>query len=244
MPDFQSTPEEMLSYWQRLSGDESSRPWTEDHLGMYFQGFRPHGQGVEAALEGVVGAEEIAPRLLSVYAATAEGWEEEASEDFYFIVRRPPPLSRARAADLAVGCLRKVAAMAAELRAAGGDDSAAELVELLDPLPQVEVASGVTPWPPDDDDPETLVYEVTADYMRYLKWVLKPVASHAHLMREAFYTIACDYGLAAYLQWPLYHHLTRIEEPFAEHFELWRHGAGYRFDGEHQIRVYVPNLVE
>ncbi|MGV3724317.1 MAG: hypothetical protein ACO1SX_25765 [Actinomycetota bacterium] len=243
MPDPHSTADEMLAYWQRLAGEDPARPWAEENLGMFFQTFRPDGQGVDAAFQGVAGAEEILPRLRRVYSATAEGWENEDGQDFYFMVRRPPPLSRARAAELAAAHLRKVAAMAAELHAAEGDDTAMELVQLLTPLPEVEVFSGATPWPPDDDDPETLVYEVTTDYMRYLKWVLSPVASHAHLLKEAFYTIACDAGVAYHLQWPLYRHLTPISEPFAEYFELWKHGAGYRFESETQIRVYVPNLL-
>ncbi|MCC2668863.1 MAG: hypothetical protein K0Q72_1334, partial [Armatimonadetes bacterium] len=68
MPNEHGTPEEMFAYWQRLSGDDCSTPWEEEeNLGMFFQGFRPHGEGVEAVFEGVVGREELLPRLLEVY---------------------------------------------------------------------------------------------------------------------------------------------------------------------------------
>jgi hypothetical protein len=68
------------------------------------------------------------------------------------------------------------------------------------------------------------------------------VQSHASLMDEALYTIACDYNLAYHILWPLYRHLSDIDEPFAEYFELWKHGAGYRIEGD-RVRVYVPNLL-
>jgi hypothetical protein len=40
--------------------------------------------------------------------------------------------------------------------------------------------------------------------------------------------------------WPLYKDATPIEEPFRPYFDLWRHGAGFRFIDEQTVRVYVP----
>jgi hypothetical protein len=243
MPDIQSTEEEMLAYWKSLAGDDSSDDWEEDDLAMFFQGFRPHGDGVEAAFEGVVGAEEILPRLMQVYEATADGSEHEGSSDGYFVVRNPRPLSAERAKALAGEDLYKVSAIVSEFAALRPNDSATELQALLDPLPAIEVVRGETPWPPDNDAPEGLIYEVTNDFMHHLKWDRKPVESHAHLLEEALYSLAGDYNLGYHILWPLYRHLTPITEPFEAHFELWKHGAGYRFHSNDQVTVYVPNLV-
>jgi hypothetical protein len=51
MPTPQSTPKEMYAYWKHLAGDDSSTPWERENLGMFFQQFRPDGQGVDAAFE-------------------------------------------------------------------------------------------------------------------------------------------------------------------------------------------------
>jgi hypothetical protein len=40
--------------------------------------------------------------------------------------------------------------------------------------------------------------------------------------------------------WPLYRHASEIEEPFGPHFELWRHGVGFRFLSGEAVRAYVP----
>jgi hypothetical protein len=243
MPDIESTEEEMLAHWKSLAGDTSPDEWEEDDLAMFFQNFRPHGAGVEAAFEGVVGADEILPRLMQVYEATAVGWQREESYDGYFVVREPLPLSAERAMALCAECLQKSLEMAMELDAEKPHEGAAELKALLASLPPINVVQGESPALLGGDTPEGLIYEVTNDFMHRLKWDRNPVESHAHLLGEALYTLACDYSLAHHILWPLYRNLTPIAEPFAAHFELWKHGAGYCFDGNGRVTVYVPNLV-
>lgn len=238
MPDSPRTEEEVLAQWKSLAGDEDPEPWEEDNLGMFFQGFRPNGAGVEAAFQGVVGADEILPRLLQVYEATAEGGEQ----DGYFIVRKPRPLSAARARALGTEYLQKVSEMADLLAARKPDETVSEVQGLLNPTPPVEVVPGTPPWPPEDEAPEGLIYEVTNEFMHHLKWRLQPVESHAHLLGEALYSLAADYNLQYHILWPLYRDLTPITEPFAAYFELWKHGAGCRFHENDQVTLYVPNL--
>src|SRR4051812_39128360 len=67
------TAEEMFRRWKALAGDELPRPWREENMAGFFQCFRPHGDGLATAFEGVVGADEILPRLMAVYQATANG---------------------------------------------------------------------------------------------------------------------------------------------------------------------------
>ncbi|MDG3004687.1 hypothetical protein [Paludisphaera mucosa] len=224
-----SDQEALLARWKALAGDHSRRPWTPDHLAGFFQNFRPHGVGLAEVFEGVEGADEITPRLLEIYRATAEGWRDDGGYDAYFNVKSPVPLAAPRAVELVLGHLEKVRAMAEVL---GRDD----LVASLDPAPAVDVVVGETPWPPGPDDVESTIYEVVGDYMA----LLTPRESPALGMEEGLWTIAGDYNLRHYVLWPLYRGVGTIEEPFQPYFELWRHGAGYRFTPEGAVHVYTP----
>src|SRR6185369_13799421 len=66
------TDQQMFARWKKLLGDTSEIPWTApEYMVGFFQGFRPHGDGLAAAFEGVVGADEILPRLMEVYPVAA-----------------------------------------------------------------------------------------------------------------------------------------------------------------------------
>jgi hypothetical protein len=240
MPEY--TEEEILARWQQLAGDDSPEPWTEDDLGMFFQNFRPHGEGVEAAFERVIGGEVILPRLKEVYQVTAEGAFREDTYDGYFIVRQPAPLKEGKARELCAEYLGKVAEIAKELSSGKPDSPYSELAVQIANLRPIEVVEGERPWPPDDEAPEGVIYELRSDFIFRLKDE-GVVESHALLMTEAFYTIACEYELAYHLLWPLFEQASPVSEPFRAHFELWKHGADYRFAEPDLVRVYVPNLV-
>ncbi len=130
--------EAILERWKALVGDTSPETWTEDDLAGYFQRFRPDGVGLSAVFEGVKGADEILPRLLEVYQATAGGWLRDDSHDGYFIVRNPAPLLVARATDLLRLHLDKLAAMS---EAVGCD----ELTDWLRSPLRLEAVEGEIP---------------------------------------------------------------------------------------------------
>lgn len=218
------TEAQALARWRKFV-DASSQ---EDSLVGFFQKFRPHGKGLAEALEGVVGADEILPRLLEIYQATAEGCQEG---DAYFVVRKPKPLSKEQARQMANSHLQKMEKVAKEV-------GNSELVQLLEPPPRIEVVSGKTPWPPGQDDPETLIYEARTDFTLSLT----PLESHILLLDDAIYNIACDCFLRDYVLWPLYSRSTVIADPFEPYFKLWKHGAGIRFQGDDLVKAYVPVL--
>jgi hypothetical protein len=217
------TEDQNLVRWRKLMDAAS-----QDGLVGFFQKFRPHGNGLTAAFEGVVGADEFLPRLLRIYQATAEGWDET---DAYFVVRRPTPLSQEKAKQFATLYLQKMGEVAAEV-------GNADLVQLLKPLPRIEIVVGKAPWPPGQDDPETLIYEARTDFILSLT----PQDSQVLLLDDALYHIACDYFLRDYVLWPLYKHSTAIADPFEPYFDLWEHGAAIRFQGDDVVKVYVPRL--
>lgn len=221
--------EEMMRRWKAMAGDTSLEPWDLENMAGFFQCFRPDGRDLPEVFEGVVGADEILPRLLEVYQATADGWEANGVYDGYFIVRNPHPLSVSRA----TGLLRQHLERAAAIAEAIGCD---ELAVLLGSPFRLETVEGQAPWPPGDNGSETLIYEAIGDFMRSLT----PRESDALLMEEGLYTLACDSNLQHHILWPLYRHDTTVEEPFQPYFDLWKHGARYRLASEHTARVYVP----
>src|SRR5688572_15579290 len=69
--------------------------WTEEEdLFGFFDCFRPDGGGLERVFAGVVGGDQILPRLLRVYEST------KGSEGAYFVVRRPAPVTDERLIEL------------------------------------------------------------------------------------------------------------------------------------------------
>lgn len=53
-------------------------------------------------------------------------------------------------------------------------------------------------------------------------------------LAEAYYSIACDYLLAWYLQWP-YYRRWHEDDVFEPYFELWRRGISCRFIGDEMV---------
>lgn len=228
---------ERLAYWKKIaldaarsrSEDVSDLNWEwkneEDDLFYYFNFFRPDGAGVDKVFAGVVGGEEIVERLRLVYQSTKE------NQGLYFIVRRPLRATRKRLIELTTQHYENVAQIARE------HGQCEELVTLFDKFPQIDITTEPEPdrRQPDPNCPEDLVYGVVGDWFS----TLQPIQSDALSMEEAFYSIACDYNLAGYLMWPLYRNSTKIEEPFAPYFELWRHGAHAIFTEPDLIKVYL-----
>ena len=216
--------------------DEAVARWTaarargrdaasEADLFGFFQAFRPDGTGLDDALRGAVGADEVLPRLLEVYRATAPGWDPA---DAYFLVRQPEPLSSAVAADLAlahVGAMREIG------HALGRGD----LEAALGTAPSIQYAQGAAP-PPESAGLEMEVYELATDFVAGLS----PVESDLLLLGEAAYGIACDYYVRHHVLWPLYRADSPVRDPFSPYFRLWRQGAALRFAGRERLVVYVP----
>jgi hypothetical protein len=219
------TDESIINRWKRMAGSRSAKALSKDDLVGFFQAFRPYGQDIPTVLEGVAGADEIVPRLLRIYAATAPGWNEH---DAYFLVRRPKPLSQDQVRDLVLAHIQRFAEIAQQI-------DAIELIEILERPPKVVVVQGQAPWPPGPESVETLMYEARADFMASLT----PSVSEALLFDEALYYLACDYSLRDYVLWPLYRPSTTIVEPFGPYFEMWTHGVDLRFVGTDLIKAFV-----
>ena len=213
------TDKEIVAKWKDMTGI------TSDELVGFFQAFRPQGDGLLKAFEGVTKADEILPRLLEIYQVTTDGYPEDA----YFVIRKPLPLSRELALGFASSHIRKCLDIAKEM---GRDD----LVQLLQLYHRMEVVVGDKPWPPRQDESEVDLDEVVIDFMLSLK----PLKSQALLLSDALYSMACDTYIRDYIFWPLFRNSTIVADPFAPYFNLWKHGAGLRLESDHLLKVYLP----
>lgn len=221
--------EAFFNHCKALAGDTSDAPWTDCDLAGFFQSFRPNGQALEPLFRDIPGGDEIYSRLKQIYAATASSYQRGTETDAYFIVRKPQKididmLSRSAAAQLTNW--RRIAEQNQEL----------ELVDLLTPLPDINVSTDEPPPvdPNDNDSLDVLIYEVQGDWHDSLS----PLCSYAEWMREAFYHIACDYYLAQYVTWPWYQRSSSIDDPFKPHFQMWLRGAELRCQSPDEVTLF------
>jgi len=219
---------EILKRWQEAAGEHGAQSWGEDDLYGFFQRFRPGGEKLDEALLPLPNGRPVYDRLKEIYAATSIGWKDNETSDGYFVVRNPPPIKPSEIESL----IREYLGTVAEIAALAG---AAELAEPLQ-VATFTFASGPAPESPDRHDTELSIYDTLCDWVASLETAPSELAD----LREAFYSIACDYPLSWYLMWPWYAAATAIEDPFQPYFQLWRHGIEYRFDGPSSVIVYVP----
>jgi len=210
---------ELIARWRSITGV------TSEEMAGFFQAFRPLGVGLVDALQGVSLSGEIVPRLLEIYAATADGYRSDA----YFIVRRPPPLSNDRAAQLAVDHCRRMEAISRRVQFD-------KLAQLLQTYQCTELIVDNCPESAEESTLEDLLDDAVTEFM----FSMTPLDSQALLLSEAIYYIACDSYIRNHVLWPLYRHATAVCEPFEPYFDLWKYGAGVHFGSDKVLRVYVP----
>lgn len=220
--------DEICALWQNLAGESDGEPWGEDGLYGFFQRFRPDGNRLEEALLPLPNGRAVFERMKAIYAATKSGWTDGESSDGYFVVRNPLPIEPPEAEALVRKHLKQVAKIADE---AGAE----ELVELLR-APTFSLSREAAPDSPDRHDTDLTIYDTLCDWVGALESDPPEVAD----LREAFYSIACDYPLSWYAMWPWFADATQLVDPFEPSFQLWRHGVEYRFDGPSSATIYVP----
>jgi len=178
---------EVLEHWKQIAGESSDEPWSEDDLYGYFQRFRPDGDRLDQALQPLPGGAAVHERLKAVFAATKSGWTDDDSTDGYFVVREPLPISPSDAESLVRSHLRNVT----EIASLSGAD---ELVDLLR-APTFTISREAPPDSPDRHDTDLMIYDTLCDWAGSLE----SDPPEADDLREAFYSIACDYPLSWYV---------------------------------------------
>jgi hypothetical protein len=189
----------------------------EDRWFGVFQGYRPHGDGAEEVFAGLPDAAEYVERLRSVCrAALHPDWARDA----YFVVRTPPEATDEELVGLGRELLSGLRLIAVLATLSGRRD----LHEYLGGVSRVAVVplGGVDRR----HDDHSLVHEAVGD-------ILRGFCDYGHRavqLREGFYSVACDYWLAWFLQWPYFRQWVP-RDVFRPYFELWARGYEVAFQG-------------
>ncbi len=166
-------------------------------------------------MSGLPDAPEYAARLRSVYQAA---FHDDWAQDAYFVVRTPVPATDDELIRFGLELLRGLRLLAKLAIRSGGE----ELHEYLCGVNQVVVVQPGGCDPSHDD--HLMVHESVGDILsRYYDY-----GHDAVQLREGFYSVACDYWLAWYLQWP-YFRRWMPQDVFRPYFELWARGCEIAF---------------
>jgi len=223
----------LLQRCRNLAGFAPDAPCDGDSLIGVLQQFRPDGQGLQGLFDDLPQGAALQHRLRQLYAIAGDATRPGGGQDAYFIVRNPPPLDPLHARTAAQTWLRSLLALARETQF---DD----LVDELQPLPEVRVLEGIAPKQTKDDLRNVPLYRAIKRQGASLCERLQREDAVLNLLRPAYYYAACDWALRDYLLWPLYHRFTQLDDPFLAYFELWCHGVKLRAFADDRLDVYLP----
>jgi hypothetical protein len=178
----------------------------------FFSQFRPDGVGLEAisADSGVEG--EVLARIRRVFAATAPGW---APGQLYFKIRRFEALDAASAQRIAGSYLM---AFQRFVQYVGN-------AELSDELAGVRVESHPPVEAQEDTHLPIAISECLGDFLAQQQ----PSRHELFLLKEALYSMAADYFLAAYMLRPVLPLEGDAGQALDEYFDIWRYGIKLKF---------------
>lgn len=214
-----------VAAWGRLCGREGVKDYG-DLFGM-FQHFRPDGKGVEAVFAGFPHGAEMLSRLMEVYRCTSKGFRES---DAYFIPRPSRACPEKKARELLAAHFDAMRKLAPAVRIEGLDEALA-YVE----FERVTTHEALEAVPYSDDCPESSIYEMCTDLPRRMKSQDETLRD----LREALYSIACDYYLADYVRWPLYEPIDAHPDPYRAYFELWSRGVQFNYRELGACKFYI-----
>ncbi|MEO0819454.1 MAG: hypothetical protein AAF074_03415 [Pseudomonadota bacterium] len=196
--------------------------WETDDLSQFYHRFRPNGNGLEEVFVGVDHGNAIVSRIKAVMKmdGTDKGMALEC--------RAPKPIDDARAIALAKKAVANVKQLATEL-----DEE--ELSEMFK-ASEFELRSGqLSKYRQNSvtDERVSVMCDVVDDIM-----IGSDAAAAA--MFEAAYTLAHDFPIAYYIQWPAVASEFKTEDPFKPFFDLWCHKIKWRFNKSNTVEVFTP----
>ena len=204
-----------------------------DSLIGFFQVFRPDGRALSGLFDELACGQQLHQRLDGLYSVAGDDRRPQGGRDAYFVVRKPTPVDPVDAKILVGQWLTKLR----ELATAVGDQA---LAQQLQTLPNIRVLEGKAPkHPKNEEEKSNLLKRIQKNAVELVEKI-DVADSHAQSLRQAYYFIACDAMLRDYLMWPLYADAVDVVEPFAEYFQLWKHGAKFRYFNDRQVDVYLP----
>ena len=185
--------------------------------------------------EGVGG--DLAHRLSQLFDAAGEGYRPGGGRDAYFVVRKPKSMEPEAAERLAEGFFARLQRIAVS-------DCTEDHSAIPDELPRIRVLEGIPPKQTKPHEGRTRWLSAILEHVP--NWSAQWKSGDAvHRLRSAYYFTTCDPMVRDHLMWPLYRTLPSacadiVSEPFADYFELWRHGVKLRSYSEGQVDLYLP----
>ncbi|MHC1684303.1 MAG: hypothetical protein AB6733_15310 [Clostridiaceae bacterium] len=218
-----------LDIWKDvLRDDDSSRVIPEE----FFSIFRPSGNNLDKVFKPIKEGKEIQERILEIYNATSKGYH---ISDYYFEVRKPKITSINEIHDITEKYIKNVIRISEKIDKGHFD-------RFIKSPPRIEIVQGLyTDKNSDGLDFGIVVYDLMQEFVNSLK----PIDSHALLLKKPLYHMACNYDIVHYVLWPIYKNGSFLEDPFKPFVELWKLGAILRFDIDNNIlKIFVNDLKE
>ena len=178
----------------------------------YFQMFMPDGKGVEATFEPLEDGHVYLERILQIYEMLNPVDYSGPTVSGYFI-SKDSNVPNGILVDYGRQFIQDLKDLLLE---SSGKLDTKDAVDYLLGIEEVKIL------PPGSIDGirqqyDAEIYEAIFDIISEQIEYDEPI----EVLDEAYYSIACDYWISYYLQWPRY----RLNgDPFAAYFELYRHG--------------------
>lgn len=190
----------------------------------YFQMFMPDGKGVEATFEPLEDGHVYLERILQIYEMLNPVDYTGPTVSGYFISKDSNVPN-----DILVDYGRQfIQGLKDLLLGSSGKFDTKDSAEYLHGIEEVRIVPpGTIDGIRQQYDPE--IYETIFDIISEQIEYDEPI----EILDEAYYSIACDYWISYYLQWPRY----RLNgDPFAAYFELYRLGYSAVFS---ENKLYI-----
>lgn len=236
-------PEKLIRQCCQVAGIDAANPEDPESLIGFVQHFRPRGEGIEAALNGLPRAEDFLNRLGTLYQLCGDPRRPDGGKDVYFIIRKPLPIDPADVETLVGHWITQMVDLAERLHHQ-------EAVGLLRKIRRIRVLEGLPPKHPRNPEEWSPLLSGFQKILPGLTDGLIEIFPALGALRPACYYIACDPFLRDYFMWPLYEHALitgaslpssdHALDPYRSYHQLWSHGVKYRIFEDDQIDLYIP----
>lgn len=214
------TQKEYAQYLAELIGEEMDTDCNEleELFYGYFQSFMPDGKNVEKVFEPIENGQLLYQRIKPIFEATKEETIQAFEQNIapgYFVPNKKGTEEELKA----IG--RELLARFLEFASFVEEET---LQNYLKEIINIEISDSREQN--FDDEAQTELYEILSI------WYIDNTdyESLISILREAYYSINCDYFLAAYLQYPVLTNKPKTDflKPY---FELWQRGFQFVING-------------
>lgn len=214
------TQKEYAQYLAELIGEEIDTDCNEleELFYGYFQSFMPDGKNVEKVFEPIENGQLLYQRIKPIFEATKEETIQAFEQNIapgYFVPNKKGTKEELKA----IG--RELLAEFLEFTSFVEEET---LQNYLKEIINIEISDSREQN--FDDEAQTELYEILSI------WYIDNTdyESLISILREAYYSINCDYFLAAYLQCPVLTNKPKTDflKPY---FELWQRGFQFVING-------------